>query len=325
MKAKNNQSFVLISIVTILAILALWFFSYFMLKDLPEGQRGSFGDMFGAINALYSGLALAGIILSIMLQRSELKETREEFKIENELLKSQQFESTFFNLLQNQQQITNNLKSSITNISGLTNTSVSGYFAREVFFSAKLEIARIISALKSDKYDTYSQGDFADINPETGDVSEDEKFRKLSINSYTVLYYGITKEDWLRSKHPNSKQTCKLAYSYFIIKFHSVLGHYFRHLYYILKFIEKQEKSEYEEITIEQNRKKYNNYAQFIQAQMSTNELMLLYYHCLIYPNMQKLCIKYRILHNIAIDDLVEPDHHVIHGIDLKTRRSILD
>ena len=49
---------------------------------------GNFGDKFGAVNALFSGLALFGIIVSILiqqkelnLQRNELKETRREFLI----------------------------------------------------------------------------------------------------------------------------------------------------------------------------------------------------------------------------------------------------
>lgn len=51
-------------------------------------NRGTFGDMFGAVNALFSGLALFGIIVSIFiqqqemnLQKEELRQTRYEFKI----------------------------------------------------------------------------------------------------------------------------------------------------------------------------------------------------------------------------------------------------
>ena len=58
---------------------------YFILKDNPK--RGTFGDMFGSVNALFSGIALAGIIFTIYLQkeelrlqRLELKETRKELK-----------------------------------------------------------------------------------------------------------------------------------------------------------------------------------------------------------------------------------------------------
>ena len=34
----------------------------------PE-NAGSFGDMFGSINALFSGLAFVGVILAILLQK----------------------------------------------------------------------------------------------------------------------------------------------------------------------------------------------------------------------------------------------------------------
>lgn len=46
---------------------------------IPDStQRGTFGDMFGAVNALFSGLAFAGIIYTITLQRQELSLQREE-------------------------------------------------------------------------------------------------------------------------------------------------------------------------------------------------------------------------------------------------------
>lgn len=36
-------------------------------------DRGTFGDMFGALNALFAGLAFAGLIAAILLQRAELE------------------------------------------------------------------------------------------------------------------------------------------------------------------------------------------------------------------------------------------------------------
>ena len=40
---------------------------------LPDwSTRGQFGDMFGAINALFSGLALAGVIYAVFLQRAQI-------------------------------------------------------------------------------------------------------------------------------------------------------------------------------------------------------------------------------------------------------------
>jgi hypothetical protein len=47
----------------------------FLIKDWAE--RGQFGDMFGAVNALFSGLAFAGVIFAILLQRQEIDDQRE--------------------------------------------------------------------------------------------------------------------------------------------------------------------------------------------------------------------------------------------------------
>lgn len=74
---------------------------------------GEFGDMYGGINALFSGLAFVGVIIAIMmqskelsLQRDELEETRKELKgqkeqlqLQNETMQKQQFENTFFQML----------------------------------------------------------------------------------------------------------------------------------------------------------------------------------------------------------------------------------
>ena len=70
-------------------VFVVWIFSAIIIHycfSSPE-DRGTFGDMFGAINSLFSGLALFGIIISILiqqnelnLQRKELKDTRLEFK-----------------------------------------------------------------------------------------------------------------------------------------------------------------------------------------------------------------------------------------------------
>ena len=43
--------------------------------------RGQFGDSFGATNALFSGLAFAGLIYTVLLQRNELKLQREELAL----------------------------------------------------------------------------------------------------------------------------------------------------------------------------------------------------------------------------------------------------
>lgn len=48
--------------------------------ETAQGNWGLFGDSFGAVNALFSGLAFAGVVVAIFLQREELRAQQEEFE-----------------------------------------------------------------------------------------------------------------------------------------------------------------------------------------------------------------------------------------------------
>jgi len=97
-------------------ILILWGASWWLMMvnfdTTNQDGRGTFGDMFGSVNSLFSGLALGGIIFTIYLQRSELrlqrkelKDTRKEFSKQNETMSLQKFETTFFNILRNHSEL----------------------------------------------------------------------------------------------------------------------------------------------------------------------------------------------------------------------------
>ncbi len=102
-----------------------------------QAYLGAIGDSFGALNTLFSGLAFAGIIISIFLQSKELKETREEVKNQGEQLKSQAetmdrqlavmdkqaFETTFFQMLKLHQDVVGAV------VYGRKNSQISGLSA----------------------------------------------------------------------------------------------------------------------------------------------------------------------------------------------------
>jgi len=88
MKFYTTPKFI-IPIVLIFSIFALWLGSGIWIYNTFKPEiRGSIGDMFGAVNALFSGFALFGIIFTIYIQRKELglqrielADTRSEFQI----------------------------------------------------------------------------------------------------------------------------------------------------------------------------------------------------------------------------------------------------
>ena len=77
-----------LTLILIALIIFLWAGSPFVLNFFLNDtvKQGAFGDSFGAINSLFSGLAFAGIIYTIALQRKELELQREELKLTREEL-----------------------------------------------------------------------------------------------------------------------------------------------------------------------------------------------------------------------------------------------
>ncbi len=61
-------------------------------------RAGTFGDAFGVINALFSGLAFSGVLITILLQRKDLSDAHEQSSI-------QQTEFQFYNMLNLQQKV----------------------------------------------------------------------------------------------------------------------------------------------------------------------------------------------------------------------------
>ncbi|MCI1053878.1 hypothetical protein MOQ19_10200 [Stenotrophomonas maltophilia] len=77
--------FILIGLTVAGIQVAIGFVVYKSIGDWPT--RGQFGDMFGAVNSLFSGLAFAGLIYAISLQRKDLKLQRDELQMTREELK----------------------------------------------------------------------------------------------------------------------------------------------------------------------------------------------------------------------------------------------
>ena len=65
-----------------LVVFLLWLSSALIVYRLwpKPPDHGTFGDMFGAINALFSGWAFLGVIVAIILQKKELEEQRKEIR-----------------------------------------------------------------------------------------------------------------------------------------------------------------------------------------------------------------------------------------------------
>ena len=95
------------------------------------------------------------------------------------------------------------------------------------------------------------------------------------------------------------------TYERFHEKFHSHIGHYFRNLYHILKFINESPATEGEK----------KLYGRLVRAQLSSDELVLLFYNCLSKVGIEKfkpLVEEFSMLQHIpkkGSKGLIEPGH----------------
>lgn len=129
-KAKERRRRQLIAAAgagTFAFVVAAWVLTWVLLTG--QDDRGTWGDMFGGVNALFSGLALAGVVIAILLQsaelslqRQELEDTREEIKgqrgemeLQNATLREQLYESSFLELLAQFRQVAGGVTWPISN------------------------------------------------------------------------------------------------------------------------------------------------------------------------------------------------------------------
>jgi hypothetical protein len=225
----------------------------------PAGA-GEFGDMFGGLNALFSGFAFVGLIYAILLQRRELQLQREELEdtraelkgqkdqleAQNRTLLRQTFDNAFFQLL------------------GLHHQIVNAIDRREGSADA----------------DAIQQG------------------RDCFVFYYSALRRRLQGDP--RFTVGATRENIRIAYNELYNEFQADIGHYFRNLYNIVKFVDRSQ--------IEDKR----TYTNLIRAQLSSHELLMLFYNCLTHIGEEKfkpLLEKYSLLKNMPHEELLDESH----------------
>jgi hypothetical protein len=226
-------------LITAAAVLiSVFLFGYHNRSD--TASLGTFGDFVGgALNPIFTFLTFLGLIVTIVIQRIELRLAREEYEKTAIALNTQAVETTFFNTVELHHKIVDGLRF----VSGSVDKSLPGapttYAGRDVFSAIMEEIGR--------------------------ESSPDKVYKR----------YKLIQD-----------------------KQNHILGHYFRNLYQALKIIDK-----YPDETLEvKNKRKYSG---ILRAQLSSNELALLFINCLEgmvdRGEFRNLVIRYQMLEHLPL------------------------
>lgn len=94
----------------ILIALFAWVYPYILrwYTGKPAiSEMGQYGDVYGGLNTLFTGCAFVGLVITILQQRQEMRETREEFmaqtlqfRAQSEIMTKQTLDSAMFEYLQ---------------------------------------------------------------------------------------------------------------------------------------------------------------------------------------------------------------------------------
>jgi hypothetical protein len=198
---KKNKNYTKYSIGVVIFIIATMVITYFLLINKDNDDRGTIGDMFGSINALYSGLALAGIIITIIIQRDEMK-------LQSEEIKNQRFETSLFNLLGLHQEITKDLFSIDKSESQINGRNVFKYYyskyqeelEKEVPFDFEGEVEDDLGHYFRNIYRILKYIDTSEFSEEKDGYQkryQQVKFLRSQLSAYELVwicYWGMNKK-----------------------------------------------------------------------------------------------------------------------------------
>lgn len=221
------------------------------------------------------GTTLSAIAVILIYQTYRLQD--QELNATKQLIKEQKFEQNFFQLLNSQKSILNSLN----------------YFDR-MSNDDKVGIEFFKLIMKN--------------------MDNDYQFlvRKFIPNrSNYIPGHNDYVDQFQEFKIESELQTAQVSYVISFENHHNLLGHYFRHLFHIFKFVDsnlKKEKSTPEAFA------RYKSYLDILQAQLSSAELAVLFYNGLVFEKMKAYLHKFSFLENLATDDLLIEEHKELYS-----------
>jgi hypothetical protein len=235
-----------------LAVAALVLVFVANLFSIGKSTFGEWGDFFGGVlNPIFTFLTFMGLLVTIVLQQTELREARIEMKRsadalheQNARLHRQTFEATFFQMLS-------------------VHTGIVGSI---------------------------------DLISDDGKVTGGRDCFSVFYTRLNKIYRENVQK--ANGRHSDEK-ILRLSYKLFWRKHQVELGHYFRYLYNVIRFIKESDFVE-------------GPYLRLIRAQLSDQEALLLFYNCVASEygeNFKDLAEEFALLNNMPKIRVLRPSH----------------
>lgn len=278
---------VIIKYVTyIFGFIGLLLLIAFILKVWQDGKISPLGNLDLAYTKILGEsaqiLSITWSIIGVLLIVLTLNIQKDQFTDNQIFIEKQQFETTFFNMLN----VLHNIKLSMKK--KVIINSIEEHPEGQNFIDYAIKEL-------SEEYNTA----YGAIDPQSQLVIIFDKIQQNK--KIESLEREVIRDDINNS------------YLTFYENFHAELGHYFRYLYNLLQFTLKNRKPQNDHI----------EYINLIQAQLSNNELALLYYNVLSDKGLNRnkefnffnILDEYNFFENIDQNSLIKRSHHVLYPL----------
>lgn len=339
-RAESKKNWWLIGIITVL-VLGIIFSPYILTRasfcGVSFDKSGQIGDTIAGTTAPFVGLLSAFLLIYTLYKQLQFNKQQTKLSLDD------QFKSSYFQMLDQQRVIADSIEyDGITTwfTQGDDNYQAKGNKSFKAYYSILYSLFQLFDA---EKFETgISEDEYAsEINKLNNAVENgfpeqeaDAEATRLKIalhkNALNRNFY-IRQEVYDFYQLPGMDIRRKLAFVYHIFYFqHQELGRYFRHLYYILTILKREEDRQLgifanNPTQIAQIKKSFKTYAQFIPAQMSLEELTLMYYNCSLYPKLLELAKRYEIFQTLPEYMLCKDTHIYDEEISLSQKTTRLE
>lgn len=246
-------------------------------------SKGFFGDSFGALNSFFSAFALLGVYCTVRMQRQQIQMQRDEIHNQNleivenkELRRIEQFENSFFNLLNQHNELLNSI----------VYKEKRGKEALETIFF----LFRDYNSSWFEELNNYSIKGCHLSNSQ--EVDGNLKYPRELVKKFSFDINKINRHEINLQWETNYKKTDYKT------------GYFFRSLFNLIAFVDRFETSntEFDKAI----------YTKLIRAQLSMGEILLIFYNCISDLGAEKfkpLVEKYSLLKGIDENLLLHQSH----------------
>jgi hypothetical protein len=274
-------------------------------------KLGHFGDFIGGfLGTILTGIATYFVYKTYISQKEELEKQKEELILNRQLIAQQQFESTFFNMLNVHRELKASLRiienpfikdskigvevfDSLKNYCKMIFLDDFSNFVNNTSFNTIKEKIIVLENLFTEKY----PNDFAH--------ESNSFFTRYNINRLSQ----IEKNEILNLE----KERIDFTFNIVFVKYQKIISHYCRNIYHILKYIRENEENK----TLGDSQNKYKNYANIFQSQLNVDEQFLLFYNFIHFNDESKgiystinLVNHYQFLENLGHENLLDNEKH---------------